>query len=70
MTLEIDGVFCEILQSFNANRCLVRYEGLAVLADRDPTLGTWGLSGTPATPEEQKVVEAFMPTDELEITQT
>ena len=69
-TIDIDGTPYEVLHLFGFNRCLVRYEGLVVLADRGPITGFWALSANPATPEEQKIVETYMPTDELDITRS
>lgn len=66
-TINIDGAPYEVFQTFGINRCLIRFEGLAVLADKEPITGAWILSGIPATPEEEKIVEMFMPTDEMEI---
>ena len=65
-TIEIDSIAYEVLQSFGFNRCLIRYDGLAVFVNRGPITGAWALSGTPAsTPDEKKAIDAFMPTDEV-----
>ena len=67
-TIEIDDTSYEVLQSFGFIRCLIRYDGLAVFADRGPITGAWVLSGTPAaTPDEKRAIDAFMPTDEVTV---
>jgi hypothetical protein len=66
-TIDIDSTPYEVLQTFGFNRCLIRYDGgTCVLADRGPITGAWALSAIPATPEENKVIQAFMPTDEVD----
>ena len=53
----VDGKTYDVAYQFNENRCLINFEGLFVLADRDPSAGTWDQSGQPASPEETKVIQ-------------
>ena len=57
-TVRIGNVAYEIVYSFTASRCLIRYEGLFVLADCSAD-GAWALSGEPASPEETTVIKTF-----------
>jgi hypothetical protein len=57
--VRIDDVSYEIVYSFSANRVLILYEGLFVLADRNLDDGVWALSGEPASPEENKIIAGF-----------
>jgi hypothetical protein len=49
-----------VLHRFGDKRALILYGGLAVLVDEQPN-GRWELSGVPATPGEQIVIERVMP---------
>ena len=69
-TIEIKGTPYEVLQEFGFNRCAIRYDGgIVVIADRGPITGAWALTVNPATPEENKIIEALMPDDEVSVTQ-
>ncbi len=62
----IDGHEYEVAHAFGPERVAIRYDGLIVLADlvpaEPPSTGTeWALSGTPASPDETRVIEALMP---------
>ncbi len=66
-TIDIDGTTYEVFQTLSFNRCVIRYDGLPVLADRGPITGAWVLSAIPVTLEENKVIRAFMQADETDI---
>lgn len=55
----VDGNTYDVAYQFNENRCLINFLGLFVLADRDPSRGTWDQSGNPATPDEEIVIKQF-----------
>jgi hypothetical protein len=50
----------EVVHSFSPYRCLIKYNGLYVLADLND--GTWDLSGDPASPSETAVIKTFTST--------
>ena len=60
MDVEIASISYHVTYPFSEGRVLIDYDGLQVIADKDPTTGTWDLSGTPATPDESRIIEEFI----------
>ena len=60
MDVEIAGQSYHVTYPFSESRALIDYEGLKVLADKDPSTGTWDLSAAPATPDESRIIEEFI----------
>lgn len=65
--ITIDGKNYNVFHMFTERRALVDFEGLAVICDRSDD-GSWSLSGEPASPEEQLMIEKYMPDDSLTVT--
>jgi len=60
--------FYDVAHSFSMTRCLIKYDGLYVLADLDDS-GAWNLSGVPASPEETEIIKTFTAaTDDTTVT--
>lgn len=47
----------EVVKEINPARAIVLYSGLYVLVDKDPSAGTWDLSGVPASPDEEELIK-------------
>ena len=60
MDVEIAGQSYHVTYPLSESRVLIDYEGLKVLADKDPSTGTWDLSAAPATPDESRIIEEFI----------
>lgn len=59
MDITIDGKTYAVAHSFSESRCVINFDGLFALADKNPS-GTWDLSGEPAHGEEKAVLAALI----------
>lgn len=58
MTVNIDGAEYAVLCLLTGTRVIIDYGGAVVLADC--VGGSWDLSGDPATPDEQKIIDRIL----------
>ena len=58
MNIKVDGKEYKVERgTLTLGRCIINYDGLFVLVDKNPRTGEWELSGRPADDVEKKALE-------------